>query len=286
MGELRDRMEADLRLQNLRPGTQQLYLRCARGFAAHFMKSPKKMGAKEVRSYLHHLVVVRKLKPSTLKVHRAALRYLYEVTLNRPDVVRSIPIPRVERKLPVILSGSEIERVLAAIRSVKYRTVVMTTYGAGLRISEACSLQIADIDSERMLIRVRNAKGGHDYCTMLPERLLLVLREYFRSERPKGPYLFPGQTLHSSIAPRTVRHVLSLAVNSSAINKRVAPHVFRHSFATHLHEMGTDIRTIQMLLGHRSIRTTQLYTQVSTRHISRTKSPLDVLGTKEGEPLG
>lgn len=286
MGELRNRMEADLRLQNFRPGTQVQYLRCARKLAEHFMRSPEELGKEDVRGYLLYLLRVRNLSPSSMKVHIASLKFLYEITLGRPDVVEWVRMPRMPKKLPQVLSGSEVEAVIDAVKSVKYRAVVMTTYAAGLRVSEACRLRVADIDSTRMLIRVQEGKGGHDRYVMLSERLLQGLREYFRSERPQGEYLFPGRKPGSAVTPDSVREVLRAAVGKSGVKKRVSPHVLRHSFATHLLEGGADIRTIQVLLGHRSIKSTQLYAQVSTRHIARTKSPLDLLGTKDGEPLG
>jgi site-specific recombinase XerD len=286
MGMLKDRMEADLRLQNLRPGTQKAYLRYAYDFTRYHMKPPAEMGGEEVREYLLHLLDERELKPSTVKVYAAALKFLYDVTLQRPDVVQSIRMPRVPRQVPEILSGSEVVTFLGSLESTKYRALVMTMYGAGLRVSEACRLQIDDIDSKRMVIRVQEGKGGSDRYAKLGERMLSVLREYYRQERPPGSYLFPGQPADRPISPDSVRRVVKKAVEACGISKKVTPHVLRHSFATHMLETGTDIRVIQVLLGHRSIRTTQLYTQVSTQHVSRTKSPLDLLGTKEGEVLG
>jgi site-specific recombinase XerD len=286
MGWLKERMKADMTLHNLQSRTQEEYLRCAERFAEHFMRPPGELGWEEMRGYLLHLVKVRKLAPSSMKVHTASLKFLYAVTLGRPNVVERIPMPRKRRKLPEVLSGSEVEAIFSAITSVKYRAVVMTTYGAGLRVSEACRLRVKDIDSGRMVLRVEEGKGARDRYVMLSKRLLAVLREYYRRERPKGEHLFPGQAPGSSLTADSVRRVLKAAVNGSGVTKRVTPHVFRHSFATHLLESGTDIRTIQVLLGHESIRTTQLYAQVSTRHIARTKSPLDILGTEEGEVLG
>jgi len=286
MGKLRQRMEADLRLQNLRPRTQVEYLRCARKLAEHFMRSPEELGKEDIRGYLLNLLRVRKLSPSTMKVHIASLKFLYGVTLNRPEVVRSVRMPRMPKKLPEVLSGKEVVAIIGAVESVKYRAVVMTTYAAGLRVSEACRLRVADIDSDRMVIRVRDGKGGRDRDVMLSQRLLEALREYFRMERPKGEYLFSGKKPGSPITPDSVRRVLKAAVGKSGVKKRVTPHVLRHSFATHLLEGGADIRTIQVLLGHQSISTTQLYAHVSTRHIARTKSPPDLLGTKEGEAIG
>ncbi len=286
MGDLKDRMEADLRLLNLGAGTQKAYLRYAYNFAKYFMKSPADMGQEEVREYLLHLIDERKLQPSTVKVHAAALKLLYDVTLKRPDVVQSVRMPRVPRQVPEILSGSEIETFIGAFESTMYRAIAMTMYGAGLRVSEACRLQIGDIDSKRMVIRVRRGKGDKGRYSKLAERLLVVLREYYRHAKPPGPYLFPGQPADKPISRESVGRAVRRVVKACGISKRVTPHILRHSFATHLLETGTDIRVIQVLLGHSSIRTTQLYAQVSTQQVSRTKSPLDLLGTKEGKVLG
>jgi site-specific recombinase XerD len=286
MGELKDRMKANLSIQNLHDSTQAQYLKCVYDFAAHYMRSPKELGTIEVRCYLHHLAVVREVGPSMLKVHRSALKYLYADTLGRPEVMRSIPLPKVEKKLPVVLSGSEVESILAVMKPSMHRVVLMAAYGGGLRISEACRLQAGDIDSARMVIRVRRGKGRKDYNTLLPKRLLAVLREYYRRHRPQAPYLFPGKVPGRPISRKAVTRALAKAVKASGVGKHVTPHTFRHCFATHLLDMGTDIRTIQVLLGHGSIRSTQCYAHVSTRHIARTKSPLDVLGTDEAEPLG
>jgi site-specific recombinase XerD len=279
-------MEADLKLRNLRPSTQESYLACAKALAKFHRRSPADLGGEEVKAFLLDLRDVRKRSPSTLKVHVAALKFLYEVTLQRPEVVRSIPSPRVPEKLPQILSGTEVEALLGAVSSVKYRALLMTTYGAGLRIGEACRLKSTDIDSKRMVIRVEDGKGGRDRYAMLSARLLLVLREYYREIRPEPPYLFPGQQPAEPIQADSVRAVLKVVVRECGITKPVTPHLLRHSFATHLLESGTDLRTIQVLLGHRSIRTTQRYAQVSTGLISRTVSPLDLIGTPKGEVLG
>jgi site-specific recombinase XerD len=244
------------------------------------------MGTKEVRDFLVHLRDERELQPMTIKGYVAALKFLYTATLDRPEVVRPWLSPRVVRKLPVVLSGTEVETVLGVVESIAYRAVLMTTYGAGLRISEACRLQVADIDSKRMLIHIRDGKGGKQRYTMLCSRLLDMLRAYFRQVRPRGEYLFPGQKPGAHLCDSSVRKVLHQAIKDCGIDKRVTPHVMRHSFATHLLDTGTDIRTIQVLLGHSSIQTTQVYTQVSPQHISRVKSPLDLLGTREAKVLG
>lgn len=286
MGILRERMETDLELRNFRPGTQAVYLRCARKLAEHYWRSPRELGEEEVRGYLLHLRQVRGLSPSTLRTYCAAVKFLYEVTLGRPEVVASIAPPRATSRLPEVLSGVEVQRLLAAIGSIKYRALASTLYGAGLRISEACRLAVDDIDSQRMLIHVRDGKGGRNRFSMLSARLLEVLREYWRAERPQRPYLFPGNSRDGTVSSECIRDVLRQTAHRCGIAKKVTPHVLRHSFATHLLDTGVDIRTIQVLLGHRSLRTTQLYSQVSRRLVARTTSPLDLLGTPQAGLLG
>lgn len=286
MGQLRDRMEADLRLRNLRPNTRKAYLKCVRNFAMYHMRSPTEMGTKEVRDYLVHLRDERKLKPSTIQVHVAALKFLYSATLDRPEVVRRWLSPRVDKKLPEVLSGTEVATVLNAISSVTYRAILVTTYGAGLRIGEACRLEIADIDSKRMLINVYDGKGGKQRYAMLCQHLLDILRAYFRQVRPRGPYLFPGRKPGSHLSTSAVSRVLNRAIKRCGISKRVTPHLLRHSVATHLLETGTDIRFIQAFLGHESIQTTQIYAQVSPTQFKRINNPLQLIGSPEGQVLG
>lgn len=266
-------------------GTQEEYLRCAKGFARYHGRSPTVMGAEEVRAFLLHLVDAGK-SPSVVKMHVAALKFLYSVTLGRPDEVARIPWPKVSWPLPDVLSGSEVERVLVAVESRKHRMVLMAAYGTGLRVSEACSLSVEDIDTARGLIHIRNGKRRRDRYVMLPARLLLALREYWRMERLAGPRIFPGRGLGRCVGPEAVRVSLRAATAACGLTKRVTPHMLRHSFATHLLEAGTDLRTIQELLGHASIRTVVRYTHVSSAHIARTRSPLDLLGTPDGAVLG
>ena len=286
MGELRERMDADLRLRNYRPGTRQQYLSCAHNFAKHFMRPPEVMGGAEIKEFILHLMDNECAGLARLKMHIASLKFLYTHTLDRPEEVVRLPWPKVPRTLPDILSGREAETLLVSVDSLKHRAVLMTTYGAGLRVTEACTLHIADIDSQRMLIHVRDGKRGRDRYVMLPERLLLVLREYYRACRPAEPYLFPGQSADRPISAATVRKAVKRAAQKVGLRKRVTPHSLRHAFATHLLENGEDVRVIQALLGHSSIRTTARYTQVSRRHVGRTQSPLDVLGTDKAQALG
>jgi integrase/recombinase XerD len=241
------------------------------------MKSPAAMGRTEIRDYLLSLVEGRKLSPSTYNVHAASLRFLYSYTLGRPEEVAWIGQMRVPHRLPAILSAEEIERLLEAFGSLKMKAIILAAYGAGLRISEVCKLRVEDIDSRRMVIHVKNGKGDRDRYTMLPRRLLETLRAYWKQERPSGPELFPGMKPGAVLSREAVNKSLKLAAARAGIKKRVSPHVLRHGFATHLLESGTDLRTLQVLLGHASIRTTARYAQVSPVMIRRTKSPADRL---------
>jgi integrase/recombinase XerD len=285
MGELREKMALDLSLRGYRPRTCVEYLRCSALFVAHFKQSPYKMGEQQIREYLQHLLVEKGAGLATSKMSVAALKFLYGVTLDRPEEVARIPWPKVPRPLPDILSGTEITRLLESIHSVEYRAISMTAYGTGLRVGEVCSLEVRDIDSLRMLIHVRDGKRGRDRFVMLPERLLTSLREYWRYKRPPGPWLFPGQDPLNHISHEAVRTALRKAAKDAGIDKPVTPHILRHSFATHMLESGSDIRVIQVLLGHSSIRTTERYTHVSKAHVGRARSPLDILGTVEGTKL-
>lgn len=280
MGALCQRMTEDLELKNYAPATCKEYLACARRFVAFHMRPPATMGEREIRDFLLDLALSRQAKPATLKMHVAALKFLYATTLRRPEEVVRLSWPKVPRRLPDILSLEEVATVLAAVETVLHRAVVMTAYGAGLRIHEACSLHVGDIDSKRGVIHVRQGKGARDRYVMLPDRLLVSLREYFREVRPSGPRLFPGRKPGRAITPKTVSRALRKALAKAGIKKRVTMHALRHSSATHLLEAGTDIRVIQVLLGHASIRTTTRYTHVSARHVASVKSPLDRLPHK------
>lgn len=286
MGKLRDQMIEDLQLRGYARGTQKQYVDCARTFVAYHRRPPQEMGELEVRQYLMHLVERKKASAATRKMHVAGIKFLYAVTLRRPEVVAAIPWPKVAHGVPEILSGSEVVSLLEAIESTKHRAVVMTAYGAGLRISEVCSLQVEDIDSARMTIRVRHGKGDRARYVPLPERVLFLLRRYWVMERPKKPWLFGGQQSGCPVSAAAVRWHLSAAVKKAELTKRVTPHVLRHTFATHLLELGTDVRVIQMLLGHRSIKTTMRYTRMTSRILAKTKSPVDVLGTPEQKKIG
>jgi len=199
MGKLHDRMKEDLLLKAYSHHTQSAYLRCARHFASYYMRSPEEMGEQEIRGFLLHLARDRKASPATLGMYVNAIKFLYNITLKRPEEVKGMSHPKRPKTLPVILSPEEVLRVFAAIRSVKHKAIIATAYAAGLRISEVCGLRIVDIDSQRMRIHVRSGKGKKDRYVMLGESLLVLLRQYYQKARPKGEYLFPGQKPHRPI---------------------------------------------------------------------------------------
>lgn len=286
MGQLRDRMIEDLKLKGYSPNTCRKYVQCARAFVAHYQRPPAQMGEGEVRAFLLYLVNEKKVSASTRHIYVGAIRFLYAVTLGRPEVVAAIPWPKVPYKLPEVLSGTEMERLLEAIRLPKYRAILFTTYAAGMRVSEVCALRIDAIDTKRMLLHVRAGKGGRDRFVMLSPKVLLTLRAWWLIGRPVGPELFPGNASGTCVSASAVRVALGRAVTACKLGKRVTPHVLRHTFATHLLEMGTDIRIIQAVLGHQSIRSTVHYTRVSAALVRRTTSPVEVLGTPEGQALG
>jgi site-specific recombinase XerD len=277
MGKLHDQMEGDLILKAYSPHTKRAYLRCVQQFVRHYMRSPEEMGETEVRNFLLYLVRDRQASPATQDMYVNALKFLYAVTLKRPEVVKDIPHPKRPKTLPVILSPEEVLRVFAAIRAVNYKAIIATAYAAGLRISEVCALQVSDIDSQRMRIHVRSGKGKKDRYVMLGESLLALLRQYYQAVRPQGGYLFPGQKPQQHISTTAVSLVLRKVIRETGLSKKVTMHTLRHCFATHLLEAGTDIRILQVLLGHSSIRTTLRYTHITDRLIQKLVSPLDMI---------
>jgi len=285
MGQLRDRMEADLKIGGYSPSTRRIYLLYSRKFAGHFMRSPAMMGADEVRQFLLHLVEQREASRSTIRQVRSALRFLYMVTLNRPVEIEWLPSPRRQKHLPQVLSGTEVATLLDSVRRLKYRMILSAMYGAGLRISEACRLRPEDIDSKRLVIRLIG-KGDKERTTLLSLRLLHELRDYWRRTRPSGCWLFPGASQDGHAGTDTTRRVFHKAIEAAGITKSVTPHVLRHSFATHLIDTGVDVTVVQALLGHSSLRTTELYTHTSVEQIARTRSPLDLLGSADAVILG
>ncbi len=285
MGALYEKMALDLKLKNFAEATRTRYLRVGRQLAAYHMRSPAELGEAEVKEYLQQ-VIAAGAGPESLKMQVAGLKFLYGVTLARSEVTKRLPWPKVPQRKPDILSGTEVEKLLGAVRGMVPGMALTTAYAAGLRISEVCRLRVDDLDSKRGLIHVRLGKRQKDRYVMLSPTLLTMLRRYWVQVRPGDGWLFPGRRAKTHLLPDSVRKSLKTAVEAAKLKKRVTTHVLRHSFATHLLEAGTDIRIIQVLLGHASIRTTAHYTQVSQKHVARTKSPLDLLGTKAGKVLG
>ena len=284
MGTLRERMDEDMAMRGLVPNTRETYLHCVTVFVRHFGRSPCELGAEHLRLFLRHLRVVKKRSPSTLATYVAALRFLFGVTLKRTDVTHDdLPRPKVPMKLPTVLDATEVVKLLAAITSITHRAILMAAYGAGLRVSEACGLRVDQIDSARGVIIVRGAKRQRERHTVLSPRLLAVLRAYWKVAKPKGQYLFPGRSDSAlpTISRAAVSKALKKAVAVCGLTKRVTPHTLRHSFATHLMEGGTDLRTVQVLLGHASIRSTTTYVHVTTARVAGLVSPLDRLTLDE-----
>jgi site-specific recombinase XerD len=269
-------MLTDLRIRNYADRTQEIYITRVAEMARHFRRSPEALSGEEVRDYLRYLKEEREVSRSAFAQVVGALRFLYGFTLDRPEMVPHIPYPRIKRRHPVVLSAGEVVRLLKAIRNLKHRTVAMVLYGAGLRISEALALELRDIDSARMVITVRHGKGDSDRQVALSALLLELLRTYWLAYRPAG-CLFPGADPEKPMVSSTIQRALKAARVRAGIAKPAGPHVLRHTYATHLMEAGTDLRVIQTLLGHRSIRTTQIYTHVATERVRTTRSPLDAL---------
>ncbi len=276
MTPLRRRMIDDMQLRNLAPRTIKAYVSRVGTFARHFGRSPEALGPDDVRAYLLHLVQVKHVSWSVYNQTVAALKFLYEVTLERPGVLQRIRCPKQPKKLPVVLSTDETARFFAAILGVKHRAILMTAYAAGLRVSEVVSLRIDEIDIQRMVIRVRQAKGRRDRYVMLSPRLLALLREYWKVARPTE-WLFPGDVPGRPITAGSVHHICAQAARAAGLGKHVTVHTLRHSFATHLLEAGTDLCTIKLLLGHRSLSTTARYLHVATSTVCAVPSPLDRL---------
>lgn len=276
MTPLRQRMLEDMGIRNLALNTQHAYVQQVSAFARHFDCSPEALGPEQVRAYQVHLIEERKLAAGSLSVVAAALRFLYKITLRRAWNGDDIPMPKRPLKLPIVLSPEEVVRFLACVASTKHRAILTTIYASGLRVSEAVALRLADIDSSRMVLRVDQGKGRKDRYVMLSPRLLEVLRDYWRIERPK-PWLFPGDVEGHHITKNAVEQACQKAHRACGIDKPVTPHSLRHAFATHLLESGTDVRRIQLLLGHRSLSTTSRYLKIATSSLCATVSPFDQL---------
>ena len=274
---LRQRMLEDMQIRNFSQNTQRSYLQQISLFARHFRRSPDGLGPENIRAYQLYLTKEKKLAPSSILIATSALRFLYTVTMKRPwDVEEVLPMPKKPQTLPVILSPQEVRQFLSCVLRRKARTALTVCYATGLRVSEAIALKPTDIDSQRMTIRVTQGKGQKDRDVMLSEQLLSILRDWYRFARPTE-WLFPGVIPGSHITRSGIENACTLAHERSGLSKPVTPHSLRHAFACHLLEYGTDLRTIQLLLGHRSLSTTARYLRLAISKVCATRSPLDLL---------
>ena len=276
MTPLRQRMLEDMRIRNLAPTTRQVYLQHVARYAKYFNTPPDQLGPEHIRQYQLHLIRDQGASVSKLRIAVCALRFFYNITLDRDWPIRYIPYPKTPKTLPVVLSQEEVERFLAAIPSLKDRALLVTAYATGMRVAEVTHLRVRDIDSARMVIRVDQGKGRKDRYVMLSPLLLDLLRTYYRAARPSD-WLFPGRTPGRPITTRAVEIACDKAARASGLDKHITVRTLRHTFATHLLEAGADVRTIQILLGHRSLSTTARYTHVSRSNVCATPSPLDLL---------
>jgi len=282
MTDLRKRYTEDLELRNYSPKTVTRYVECVARFARHFGKSPTRLGPEEVRAHQLHLIHQTHLSWSTFNQTVCALRFLYRQTLQQNWMIPFLPFPRKPKKLPTVISAQEVSRLLAAVPDLKMRTLLATLYATGLRISEAVHLEVRDVDSARRQILVRAGKGQKDRWVLLSPRLLETLRLYWKHYHPTT-VLFPAPHANKPLRPDAVQRVCRRAALAAGLRKHVTPHVLRHCFATHLMEANVNLRTIQMLLDHRSLTTTHRYTHVSQAALAATTSPLDLLPPAEKE---
>lgn len=284
MGELKDKMKKDMELKNLSKRTIKTYLHCVKNFARHYGKSPEQMDDNAVRDFLHYLLKEKRSSQASISQHYSALKFFYQTTLGRDWHTLKIPRSRRIKKLPVVLSKGEVRAVLNKVQDLKNLAILTTIYSGGLRLGEALSLRVLDIDSQRMMIRVCQGKGNKDRYTLLGKRALNVLRLYWKRYRPKD-LLFPsltraGNPIHSSGVQKAFREALA----KTTIRKEATVHTLRHSFATHLLEEGVEIPYIQNLLGHSDSRTTSIYLHVARKKLLKVISPIDLIEEEADKP--
>ena len=278
MSVLRARMIEQMQLYRKAPGTQDQYVKAIYHLTAYYKRSPDQLSPQEIRGYLHYLLSERQLAWSSCNVVAAAIRFFYVDTLGWTPMELNLPPRPAHKPLPRVLSVEQLEHLFATTDNPKHRALLMTAYAAGLRVSEVVRLQSTDIESDasRMLIRINQGKGNKDRYSLLSERLLVKLRTYWQIERPR-PWLFPGSKANQPMPSGTAQKVYNQARSRAGIEPGSGFHTLRHSFATHLFDAGVDPHTIQLLLGHRSIKTTLKYVHVSRRHLMHIQSPLDLL---------
>jgi integrase/recombinase XerD len=286
---LRKMMLEELQRRNYSKGTTRFYLRAVEDFARRFHRPPDRLGPQHIREYQAELFQKRKLSPGTVTRYLSALRFFYVRTLHKAWSITETPYPKRAFHLPTILSQEEVARLIDAALTPFHRILLMTLYATGARNAELTHLKVSDIDSQRMVIHIQGGKGRVDRDVMLSPKLLEELRQHWRRLRTKtSVWLFPGNRWHNGGQPidtKVPRDACQHAAQRAGIQKRVYPHILRHCFATHLLEAGTDLRTIQILLGHRDLKETAIYLHLSQRHLHETASPLDSLRLNDAFPL-
>jgi site-specific recombinase XerD len=278
--QLRKKVLEELERRNYSKATVRVYVRAIRQFAEYFHCSPDRLGIEHVRRFQTYLFQERKLRPHTVMVEMCALRFLYLKVLNRPFRRDDLPLPKTPSTLPTVLSRDEVARLIQAARTLRHRTILMALYSTGMRRAELCHLRTEDIDKERMVIHIRQGKGGKDRDVPLSPKLLEQLRTYYRSLKVKTGWVFPSlQKRHKGepMTDKTVWHACEFAARRAGITKHVHPHTLRHSFATHLFDGGADLPVVQTLLGHADPRDTMIYLHLSTRRLRAAPNPLDTL---------
>jgi len=285
MGTLRTRMDQGMVLRGMSVRTRESYLAAVAAMAKYYRRSPDQIGEEEVQRYLLYLIEERKLAWSSCNIAVNALKFCYHVTLKHPQAQFEIPRPRQPQKLPEILAREEVARLIELTPNPKHRAMLMTTYGAGLRVSELCHLKVSDIDSARMTIRVEQGKGAKDRYTLLSPRLLRELRRYWVGHRPKEWLFSATREVDQPISTATAQKIFYAAKRRAGIGKDCGIHGLRHAFATHLLEAGVDIHTIQRLMGHGHIGSTLRYFHLARKHLAATPSPLELLERTDTTPV-
>lgn len=288
MTHLRKIMLEELERRNYAETTKQCYIQAVEEFALYFNRPPDQLGPEHIRQFQAHLFTMRRMAPNTVNQRLAALRFFFVKTLHRPWNAAETPYPKKVIHLPIVLSQEEVAHLIDSAATPFHRVELMTLYATGVRRAELTHLKVTDIDSERMVVRIRGGKGRKDREVMLSAKLLEALRDHWRRYKPKE-WLFPGGSWHNSSRPITVKavyHACQEAAKRAGLEKKVHPHILRHCFATHLLEAGADLRTIQMLLGHSNLEETTIYLHVSKRHLNAIASPLDslTLSTSSTDP--
>ena len=288
MTNLRQRMVEELQRRNYSPSTIRGYILAVQQFAEYFGKPPDRLGATQVQRFQWYLLQERKLAPGTVEMRISALRFFFKKMLKRRDIhFDDLPFPKTPRRLPTVFSREEVRCMIDRTTNLMHRTVMMVLYGTGVRRTELSLLKVADIDSQRMVVHIRQGKGARDRDIPLSPKLLEALREYWRWKKPRF-YLFPSTAGHrgeeAPMSDKVVWWAVKEAARRAGITRKVGPHTFRHSFATELLEAGTDLRTIQLLMGHARLEDTTLYLHLSRRHLKMTVNPLDQLPVPSPTP--